>query len=81
MSRRLGKLPVHLGASQQIVAEEDTQGASHFEVLVPCENPVKLLGYILQDVILILNKNRMATQATRTRTLQEQQQGIRPPGK
>lgn len=44
----------NLSARQQVVAEENTQSTSHFEVVVPSENPVEFLRHVLEDVILIL---------------------------
>lgn len=55
----------YLSARQQVVAEEYAQGTSHFEVIVARENPVELLCYVLQDVILILQQANRSTKVLR----------------
>lgn len=45
----------YLSSRQQVVAEEDTQRTSYFEVVVPSENPMELLRDVLEDVVLILS--------------------------
>lgn len=46
---------MYLSSRQQVVAEEDAQRASYFEVIVSGEYPMELLRDVLEDVILILS--------------------------
>lgn len=51
-------LGVYLSSRQQVVAEEDTQRTSYFEVIVSGENPMELLRDVLEDVVLILSRTQ-----------------------